>query len=178
MTGVSITIAMKPNLKQLTQLLSSLRVNIQDLRKPFNVIGKGLLLTHDERFRREVSPDGVRWTDNEDSTILNYARKHGGFTKNKKSKGSRINKKGIKRIGIKKILRDTGMLQDTFVYQTTAKSLRFGTSPVTKDYAAVHQFGSIKKNIPARPFLGLSNNDITMVENEIKKHIINQWKLQ
>lgn len=177
MAGASITITSSPGAQQTIRALAKLSSKVQDLRKPFNVIGKSLILTHYERFQREVSPSGVKWAFNADSTILNYARKHGGFTKNKKGRGAKINKKGIRRIAIKKILRDSGTLQDTFVYQSSPQMLRFGTSSVTSDYAAVHQFGSAKKNIPARPFLGLTVDDQSMIRNELKQYILSQWAL-
>jgi phage gpG-like protein len=33
-----------------------------------------------------------------------------------------------------------------------------------KEYAAVHQFGWPKKNIPARAYLGISQDDVKVIE--------------
>lgn len=59
--------------------------------------------------------------------------------------GNTLNKKGIKALANKKILRDSGSLQDTIRYQASASRLEVGTNRV---YAAMHQFGGKKSAYP------------------------------
>jgi phage virion morphogenesis protein len=117
----------------------------QNLAPVFADIGEYLLIAHDERFKRQVSPDGKKWTD------LNPE-----YKERKKQNKDRI------------LVLD-GELAGTLRYQATAESLIFGTD---RKYGATHQFGrnetvsgktgaTYDANIPARPFLGFSGDDVS-----------------
>nr|WP_308700766.1 phage virion morphogenesis protein [Pseudoalteromonas haloplanktis] len=60
------------------------------------------------------------------------------------------------------MLRLNDILRDTFAYNVGDESLEFGTN---MEYGAIHQFGGNSDMIPrlaaipARPFLGLSQDD-------------------
>lgn len=90
-------------------------------------------------FQNECGPDGRAWKPLSARTIL--ARRKG----KRKSLGT-------------KILQDTGRLRASISVNHGAGWAEIGT---TIKYAPVHQYGSKKRNIPARPFIGLSQ---TMVE--------------
>lgn len=129
---------------QISRALTELTERVGDLRTPLLDIGEYLQQATDQRFRQQVAPDGSPWAPLSPTTL---ARK----------KGSRI-------------LRESGLLQDTLRHQVDGDELRFGTD---RPYGAVHQFGQSRgasgKNrrgspipwgdIPARPFLGLSRED-------------------
>lgn len=85
-------------------------------------------------FQNECGPDGRAWKPLSAKTIL--ARR----------KGKRKN------LGTK-ILQDSGRLRGSISERYGAGWAEIGT---TVKYAPVHQYGSKKRNIPARPFIGLS----------------------
>lgn len=175
MSGIIFNIVPLPAAIDLINYLRGLTNSIKDLRKPFANVGEALLLSHSDRFKKEVSPQGVRWKDNADSTILAYARKKGGYKLSKKTGKNKINIKGVRLIGAKKILRDSGTLQDTLSYQVSPLKLVFGTSPESSAYARVQQFGGGKNSIPARPYLGLSIEDKNSVREKIRNHLLKSW---
>lgn len=67
-----------------------------------------------------------------------------------------------------KILVLSGRLKGSFTYAVSQQRIAFMT---TVPYAATHQFGSAKKNIPARPFLGFSKTNLREIEKVIKEKI-------
>lgn len=78
------------------------------------------------------------------------------------------------------ILHLTGQLYESLVYTTgysiaqiLPKKLIFGTSI---PYAAVHNYGSTKKNIPSRQFLGFRKNQKERIELEIRRFAVDAWK--
>lgn len=73
-----------------------------------------------------------------------------------------------------KILQDTGTLRASISAQATNNSVRVGSNVV---YAKVHQLGSQKKNIPARPFLptpssGLPARDMTRIRQILTRYFM------
>jgi phage gpG-like protein len=171
MSSIKVTLN-APNIKSVLAFVTRLKNGLQDLRPAFNSMGKGLNLSHDDRFRQEISPDGVKWEPNADSTIIAYARRRGGkFGTNKKTGFGKVNKRGIRAIAIKKILRDSGVMQDTLAYQTSATQLRFGVSPAAASYGIKNHFGDPEHRIPARPFIGLSASDVDMIIAEMVQYI-------
>lgn len=175
MSGVTLDIKALPSALATIKALKKVVSGIRDLTPAFNAIGQSLKLTTDERYDKEISPNGVKWKENADSTILAFARRKGGYKTSKRTGKKKITRKGIKLIAIKKILRDSGILQDTMTYQSSPSNLRFGSSATTSDYAAIQQFGGGKSKIPARPYLGLTDDDKRTIRNELKNHIITQW---
>ncbi|MGQ7818818.1 phage virion morphogenesis protein [Metapseudomonas furukawaii] len=129
-------------------VLEQLAAYLDDLATPLQDLSEYMQLSTDERFRAQVGPEGTPWAPLSPATL---ARK----------KGARI-------------LRESGVLQDTLRGQIEGNELHFGTD---RPYGAVHQFGQPKGksgttrrgasipwgDIPARPYLGLSAED----ENEI-----------
>jgi phage virion morphogenesis protein len=139
---------------QVGAVLAELIERLGDIRTPLNDIAEYLHQATDERFRQQVAPDGTPWAPLSPATL---ARK----------KGSRI-------------LRESGVLQDTMRHQVEGEELLFGTD---RPYGAVQQFGQkagasgrTKRgapipwgDIPARPYLGLSSAD----ESEILAIVTN-----
>jgi len=169
MTGITLTV----DDAALRRALDRLAHKVDDLSPALRDIGEYLVRTTDLRFRAEVAPDGTPWAQNSDTTLLRYLNKGGkGFTK----KG-RLSARGAKRLGMKKILRADGFLQDTIRYQLAdgGRAVEIGTDRV---YGAMQQFGGTKAQhpqlwgtIPARPFLGLSAADRAGILAILKRHI-------
>lgn len=117
-------------------------------------IGEELLISHDQRFRDKKSPDGVPWAPLSETT------------------------KSLKTKNVDTILVLNGLLSGTLNYQASSDNLLFG-SPL--EYAATHQFGRVtspnsmipNKAIPARPFLGVDENDREMILETLSDYLLN-----
>ena len=102
----------------------------QNMRPVLGDIGEHLLQSTEDRFRRQVDPEGNPWRP----LSLNYR------TTKPRNKD--------------KILTLDGHLRRTLRYNVRGSELTVGTDRV---YGAVHQFGF--EDIPARPYLGISDDD-------------------
>lgn len=107
----------------------------------FSAIGEALMISTAERFDREEAPDGTPW----------------------EPLSPKYRQRKMRIFGEDKILRLRGYLRDTIRYQASDTELRLGSNRV---YAALHQFGGHFRAfgthdaaMPARPYLGLSNED-------------------
>ena len=146
MAGATVDVRLSGD-KRLLAAIDRLISRAQNLRPVYSDIAEYLLLSHDERWDKQESSDGKPWKPLSDS-YKNSKRK-------KKSRGS------------DKILVLDTFLKSGLSYNASHKGLEFGTDKV---YGATHQFGDSSRNIPARPFLGISQKD----EVEILD-IISDW---
>lgn len=129
MSGSSIDVAVDD--KEVNNYLRILQAKLGSLHIPLADIGESLLLSHEDRWDKQVSPDGQAWLP------LSPAYQ----------KAKPQNKD--------KILVLRGYLKNLH-YQVKSNGLELGTD---KMYAATQQFGDPARNIPARPFLGISQDD-------------------
>ncbi|UTV30170.1 phage virion morphogenesis protein [Photobacterium atrarenae] len=110
-----------------------------NLQPAFQDIGEMLLISHDERWSRQVSPDGEPWQP--------------------LSENYKVRKKKHQDL----ILVLNQHLNRELNYQATPQSFEFGTN---YEYGAIHHFGGSPEMrpqnaaIPARPWLGVSQDDI------------------
>jgi phage virion morphogenesis protein len=142
MTGVTYKFDASEVIEGLRKLLE----RGSSLAPALRSFGETLLSSHRERFSQQVSPDGKAWAP------LSSAYR------------------AEKRRNADKILTLDGYLRGTLRYQADDTSLQFGTDRI---YAAVQQFGAKRGelgttrrgapipwgDIPARPFIGLSDAD-------------------
>lgn len=156
MAGAAIQVEIDD--REVTQALAELISRGQHLEPVLNNIGEALINSTQARFETETDPEGRRWPQNADSTLIKYLRRRGGLTKKRT-----LTQKGAKALGAKKILRDSGYLADFLRPQVDGDTLLVGTD---RKYGAMQQFGGTKAqwphlwgDIPARPFLGLSTSD-------------------
>lgn len=134
-----------------------------DLRPALYDIGEYLIFSTKRRFGEGKAPDGTPWAPNRPATL---ARKRGS----------------------KPLIGESKRLGNEFDYLIGANRLEFGSSV---EYAAVQQLGARKGqfgttrrgspipwgNIPARPFLGLSDadsNKVTEILNEYLARALGQ----
>jgi phage virion morphogenesis protein len=101
-----------------------------------------------ERFETQKDPDGNTWKALAQKTLDYYERRKKGSTSSRS------------------ILVGEGLLRDSLTskVQGGAWSVLVGA---TMEYAAVHQFGWPKKNIPPRPYLGVSPEDAKAIETAV-----------
>lgn len=113
-------------------------------------IGECLIDSTQQRFLEKLSPEGEPWSPVSPA----YAER--------KREGKATNDAGdAKTTDPSDILRLTHQLMGNLFYDVNGSELVFG-SP--EPYAAAHQFGIPSKNLPARPWLGLSAKDEAEVE--------------
>lgn len=139
MTGISYEVEID-NVDMEAELARRLS-QMEDLTPFHRIVGEHLLLSLDERFESETALDGTAWQRHSPVTIANRVKRYGDAPLT--------------------ILRLSGRLAGSFSYQANADHVRVGT-PV--EYAAIHHFGgkagrNRKVTIPARPILGLSDED-------------------
>jgi phage virion morphogenesis protein len=154
-------ITIQVNDKQVLDVLSKMINRCQDLRPALTEIGNDMVRSTKLRFGSASSPDGTPWAANSQVTIDRYL---GLFSGSYKKDGS-LSKKGEARAGGKKPLTgETKALQGGINYQLIGSTGVSIGSPMV--YAAMQQFGGLKSqfphlwgDIPARPFLGVSDSD-------------------
>lgn len=120
----------------------------QDLRPALGEIGEYLLRDMwPKRFREKRGPDGLPWAP----VSERYAKR--------KLAGTAAGARGDARSNSAAALLElTGELMDSPRYQLAegGTALHFGVNTL---WAATHQFGDPRRNIPARPFLFLDADD-------------------
>lgn len=115
--------------------------------------GESLLILVTDHFKSETAPDGQKWVRLSPVTV-----------------GQRLKKFGNAPITI---LRARGTLRGSIAKEVDGNMLKIGTigGSDAEAYAAIHQFGGQagrghKVTIPARPYLGFSDADLTLIEEE------------
>lgn len=110
-------------------------------------IGEYLLLSHDDRWDRRISPGGEPWV-----------KPSPGYAKHKAAAGK----------SPADILELEGNLRRLLRYQVTGDGLEFGTD---RPYGAAHQFGRPERNLPARPWLGISDSDEAAILDILRDYL-------
>ena len=138
MAGASIRLDYKIKDKEVLRAFKRLEKAGANTKTLFADIGEHLILSHDQRFADQESAEGKAWEPLSESYRL----------RKKKNKD--------------KILILDSNLRDTLAYNAINGSVEFGTPSI---YGATHQFGDDDRNIPARPFLGVSGSDETEINH-------------
>lgn len=107
-------------------------------------IGEQLIQSHHQRWDRQVGAQGRSWAP----LSPRYQRR--------------------KKKHQDKILVLDEILRDTLHYQADNESFEFGTGRI---YGATHQFGDPRRNIPSRPFLGISEDDEREITEILAEHL-------
>jgi phage gpG-like protein len=165
-----------------TQALSKLSDLDEITHSILDQIGDFLIDTTKQRFATSTAPDGTPWASNSQVTILQYLRRKSGIYEGKQRVGTKdgffyqkddkrkrkgkLAAEGVNTVMSKKpLIGETGLLASQIFRDFDSDgSLIIGS---TRKYAAVQQFGASKRqfgnapwgDIPARPFLGLSEQD-------------------
>lgn len=148
--------------------LTELSRRTADLEPALREMGEELQDSTMRRFETSTGPDGQRWEPNSPTTILEYLSGRGGAYS---ETTGRLTAKGVQAAMSKRpLIGNTRNLSGTITYQVVdgGQTLLVG-SP--QKYAAVQQFGAKARefgrapwgDIPARPFLGVSDEDQTTI---------------
>lgn len=133
-------------------------------------IGEFLAESTKQRFQTSTAPDGSRWLPNAPATYVAYLSKFKSF-----GKTGRINASGAGRaIGKKPLIGETGNLSRQINYRADETSVEVGSAQV---YSAIQNFGgqagrNKSVTIPARPFLGLSGDDVARIRDLAGSYLV------
>jgi len=137
-------------------------------------IGEYIVDSMKRRFATSTGPDGQRWAPNSQATIEAFVGRYkGSYTK-----GGRLSKKGAARVmGKKPLIGESRMLSTTLNYRLTTEGLEAGSA---HPGAAMLNFGGSKSeyphlwgDIPAREFVGLSDDDQAEILDILERHVRN-----
>lgn len=162
MAGASFSMQVRvEGIPDLARRFNALLHVAADRRPTMRRIGAAILFSTQRRFERQRGPDGDRWRPLSEATRL---RRLGGKRRAYRKSGE-LRAAAARRLGLMQILRDTGRLYSSLTWRATNDEARVGTNVV---YGGIHQFGGQagrgrKTTIPARPFLGLSDDDVRTV---------------
>lgn len=162
---------------QVSQKLEKLVRSVENTRPVLELIGNMLVDSTKRRFATSTAPDGTRWAPNSQVTILRYL---GKYKSSYRKKDGRLTQKGADRaISKRPLIGETGSLSSQISYAVEGVDTLFvGSSMI---YAATQQFGAEKRqfqgkapwgDIPARPFLGLSDQDRSNILDTISDYLI------
>ena len=164
-------IEVKIDNKNVIEAMERLAKAVANPRPAMLTIGEKLVQSTKQRFESSTAPDGKKWQPNSDTTLRSTL--HGG---NHFKKNGSLKKSGQSYLANKKpLIGATHQLATTINYQLDGNGLRIG-SPM--EYAAMQQFGGKKSrfpklwgDIPARPFLGISDSDETMILTTVNDYL-------
>jgi len=155
MVGAVMTFSLKDKkLQEEARRLAKLGDDFEPFLKSIGeeFVGAGGVIN--TRFKEEKDPDGESWAPlSADWVAIRKKRYHGAPVT---------------------ILRMRGQLAGSINYQIQNGRLSIGTGTNVAHYAGVHQFGydggEGKPTIAARPYLGFSDDDYEMIEEEALDH--------
>lgn len=130
---------------------------VSDAQGLMTKIGQAMKGQTVRRFHAGVSPEGEAWAP---------------------VKNPRKDSKGQPRKGAAKPLVDTGRLRNSISFSASAFDVHVGSNVV---YARIHQLGGQagrgrKVTIPARPYLGLSEEDQEEIAALVQEHLEGSFK--
>ena len=99
-----------------------------------------------EAFAQEAAPEGAPWAPLKPATVRDRRRR---------------------RYGEGPILERSGTLAGSILAESDKESAVAGTNLI---YAATHHFGDPRRGIPARPYLGVTEEHREMIVNAIRRH--------
>lgn len=146
--------------------LSRLQARVSNMQPTMTRIGAFYERRVIENFKAESAPDGTPWKPlAQDTMLMGLARKKGW-----KMNGG-LSVKGKRYIQGKRILRESGDLEESIHFQADNNSVTIGSSG-SIPYAAIHQFGGKagrgkKVTIPARPYLAMNRGtDLELADRD------------
>lgn len=163
-----ITIVIKDD--EISAVLDRLSRSLSDLTPVMQEIGELLVPSTKERFKAGEAPDGSKWAAKSETTIETYRRR-----------GDRID--------FRPLFGPSGRLSSEIAFAPTSHSVEISSNMI---YAAVMHFGAAKGafgtnakggsipwgNIPARPFLGVSEQDRTNLIETVEEWLLRVAKTQ
>lgn len=161
--------------KQTRQSFARLAASAKNPRPVLEEIGELLIDSTKQRFGTSRAPDGTPWAKNSTTTILQYL---GRYKSSFGKRDGKLTKKGAERAGSKRPLigETSDLSRQIFKSMDGNHTLLVGSTMI---YGAVQQFGAKKGafgkapwgDIPARPFLGISDQDHRSIMDTISDYL-------
>lgn len=152
--------------------LRRLRQKTDNLSPLLKAIGGDMVDSTRQRFITATAPDGTPWKANSEVTISRYLGLSGA---NYKKDGSLSKKGAARQAGKKPLTGETHALGQQIHFRVSGNTLEVGS---TMEYAAMQQFGGTRSefpnlwgDIPARPFLGISDLDVAQIEETVTEYL-------
>ncbi len=171
---------------EIVKALQDFQRAVGDLSPALKDIGAMLVESTQQRFNTSTGPDGQSWEPNSQTTYEAMLHRRSGDYQdgkrvgNKKGafrKDGRVSAKSAGMLSGKKPLVEHGTLMQQIHAQVNGNVLEVGSS---MEYAAMQQFGGTKAefshlwgDIPARPFLGISEADAAEILDIVHDHLAN-----
>lgn len=160
MAGVQII----GDFKRLKRVIRKLDLSSSELTAVNRQIGQVIKEGTIERFQSEKSPEGEKWVPLAESTLIARARKRSNKLKTKKGE---YTKRARTIMANAKPLKDTGKLMSSLSVKANKQGVAVGTNAVQ---AGLMQMGGTagrgrKVKVPARPFLGMSDEEKQDIQN-------------
>lgn len=158
---------------QVRAMFQRLEATGRDTTPARREIGEYLVDSTKRRFTAGTAPDGSRWAPNSQATIEAFVGRYSGsYTKAR----GRLSKKGAERAMNKKpLVGESRTLSTQVFYQLTGEGLEWGSN---HPGAAMQQWGGSKGDfphlwgdIPAREFLGISDEDREEILAILDRHL-------
>lgn len=152
--------------RELTRALDKLAARVSSMAPVMHRVAQVMEEGVRQHFADERGPDGQRWAPLADSTLLAHMRRAspGGLL----TKRGNTRAKAMKALAQKKILLDSGRLSHELGREVSSMSAMLTS---VQPYAAVHQFGFEKRNIPARPYMGFSEAMSASIKGAVTDYI-------
>lgn len=152
--------------REVQRALDGLSARLSDMTPVMHRVAQVMEEGTRKHFEEERGPDGQKWKPLADSTLLAYMRRAspGGLL----TKRGNTRAKAVKALAQKKILRDSGNLGHLLNKEVSSMSAMLTS---VQPYAATHQFGDDKRNIPARPFFGFSEAITASIKDAVADYI-------
>ncbi len=174
------------NDSELQDLFAKVR-KLSDTKPLLSEIGEYGVRSTKQRFVVGRGPDGKQWAPNAQSTLLKMLGRRGGDSVRREGekinspylrKDGRLNKRGVSLISNKRpLIGESKRLSSEITYRVSPGGVEIGTS---MEYAATQQFGakagSFRRgipwgDIPARPYLGLSDQDMEHLKGILRQYL-------
>lgn len=157
-------VRLKGDWRELHEALRRLRKGIPEEVK--KAIAEGILARTHRRFEESRAPDGTPWPPLSPATLAKEVR-----PRDRLKRGG-ISAAAQRRMALRKPLVVTARLKNSISWKVVGNRIYVGTN---LEYARIHQFGGYagrgrKVRIPARPYLGLTEED-----REEAEALLREW---
>ncbi|VCU52872.1 hypothetical protein TTHN1_00626 [Thermus thermophilus] len=157
-------VRLKGDWRELNEALRKLGRGVP--QKVKEAIAEGILARTHRRFEESRAPDGSPWPPLSPATLAKEVR-----PRDRLKRGG-ISAAAQRRLALRKPLVVTARLKNSISWKVAGSRIYVGTN---LEYARIHQFGGYagrgrKVYIPARPFLGLTEED-----REEAKALLLEW---
>ncbi|ERL56149.1 phage virion morphogenesis protein [Psychrobacter aquaticus] len=166
-----MVIADVEGMEQITAQLLRILERTGDLSPLMEQMGEHMINSTHDNFETSTSPDGTRWESNSAVTLAAM------LGKSHTNKSGRLNRRGANKIMSKRPLIANNTLMQSIHYEAASDSVTIGTNMV---YGAMMHFGGSKADypylwgdIPARNYLGASEEDVDILMNMATEYLIN-----